>query len=143
MPLVLISKNICFKIDSSIFLLLFSSFRGFSGFLREKHQLIASHMCPNQGSNPQPEYVHGLESNLWPFCAQNHIQPTEPHWQGLTLFLRQIFNSITSSNWKKNGILIRIVLNLSINFLSSILSMCYLLKSSLWYYSHIVIVFFT
>ena len=32
--------------------------------VRQKHLLVASHMCPNQGLNPQPRYVLWLGIEL-------------------------------------------------------------------------------
>ena len=41
--------------------------------VREKHQMVASCMCPDQGSNPQPRYVSrpGLEPTTF-WCMGQH-----------------------------------------------------------------------
>ena len=36
---------------------MFIDFREREGRKREKHQLVASYMCPNQRLNPLPRYV--------------------------------------------------------------------------------------
>ena len=40
--------------------------------MREKHQSVASHMCPNQG----------LATTQRPFALWDKTQPTEPCWLG-------------------------------------------------------------
>ena len=51
--------------------------------VREKHQLVASHMHPNRGSNPQPRYMPwpGIKPAAFWGCMGTTLQPTEPHGQ--------------------------------------------------------------
>ena len=57
--------------------------------VREKHQLVATHTCPNQGLNPQPRHVPAWDPNPQLFGLQDDVQPTEPHqlWPENSFFL--------------------------------------------------------
>ena len=48
--------------------------------VREKHQMVASCMCPDQGSNPQPRYVLQLGIELATFWCSGRCsnQPSYP-----------------------------------------------------------------
>ena len=48
--------------------------------VREKYQLVASHMCPDQGSNPQPRYMpdQGLNPRPFWYTGQHSYQLSHP-----------------------------------------------------------------
>ena len=43
----------------------------------KKHQLVASHACPNRRPGPQPRHVPDQESNQRLFALRDNVQPTE------------------------------------------------------------------
>ena len=61
--------------------------------MRETHQSIASCMCPNWRSNPQPRYVP--QWTLKPSVYREALQPIESQQLGLVLFL-------IIKSWSKN-----------------------------------------
>ena len=50
--------------------------------VREKHQSVYSHTCPNLGPGLHPRYVPDQELNRQPFALQDNAQPTESHPSG-------------------------------------------------------------
>ena len=49
----------------------------------QKHQLVASHMGPYWGSNPNLGMLQVQALNWRPFTLWDDAQPTEPHQPGL------------------------------------------------------------
>ena len=60
---------------------------------REKHRLVASHMCPNRGWTLNLPTYPGQDSNQQPSWTCNlsvyrtKLQPTKPHWPGLWTYI--------------------------------------------------------
>ena len=52
--------------------------------VREKYQLVASHMCPYWGLNPQPRMCPDWELNWQPFTLRDNARLTELQWSKLT-----------------------------------------------------------
>ena len=50
--------------------------------VREKHQLLAPRMCPNQDWTPKLGMCPDQELNWWPLALQNNTQLTEPRRSG-------------------------------------------------------------
>ena len=52
--------------------------------LRERHQSVASHTCPDRGLNPQPRYMPwpGIEPTTFQFMGWCTNQLSRPHWPG-------------------------------------------------------------
>ena len=64
---------------------------------KQKHQLVASHICPNKGQNPhlplKPGKCPDRELNQRSLTLQDNAQPTQTHQSELSFFFLS-FNSL-------------------------------------------------
>ena len=105
LPLMKISHDINFHIQSCIFFLLkyfskrFSLFifrkRGREGEIEGENHLSCFLHAPDQEPDPQPRRCPDQESNQCSFILQYDAQPTEPHWSGWIIG----YSCLTLHNW--------------------------------------------